>query len=169
MIKKCKRQLSIFEKESLLYTDGLALVMPAEPNGEVEELIAAGYHERMIIGVEKDQTLADSLHIYYWDTVDIKWSEIGFWLHRSKAFYGYIHLDYCSQFKNTSTGIDVLSELHGLESTMSRLTSHARIRVSTYEARRKPEQIADEAVLANRSIQALCKAGAQEESFNAEQ
>lgn len=128
-----KRFLSTYEKRSLPISSDLYLVMPGSANTEVEELLELGIPVRNIIALERNQSIANLLHTHYWDSVDVKWEEVGFWLSRAQAHYAYIHLDYCSILSQT--------ECFGIYQAIKALGQLGRLRVSLFNARRKNEHL----------------------------
>lgn len=129
-----KRRLSQHEKASLLpvHAQGRALVMPGAPHTEIEELVARGFVQASIHGIDHDATAAEELYDYYWDTCPIHYGEIGNWLSQTKRPFSYIHYDFMGQFKET--------ELHALQASLGKLEPVSRIRVSTLRSRRHDAQ-----------------------------
>lgn len=126
-----KRRLSVAEKSSLtrfLPVMGKALVLPGEPNTEIEELVEVGFNPAMIYGVEGDPDIAESLHLYYRDRTPIYYDEVGYWLSQSTSTFSYMHLDYCGQITR--------ERLTSMQRAMGHLDPVARLRVSVFGSRR---------------------------------
>lgn len=153
-----KRELSRFEKSSMANTrlaTGQALIMPAMPGTEVEELLAVGFHPRFIHAIEEQQTLADNLYEHYWDEITVHWEEVSNFLRRCKSREGfsYIHLDYCGHLRK--------EQVQGINYAMDRLADNARCRVSVMLSRRGEEQQDYELMVGERILRNLVEAASQ--------
>lgn len=97
-----KRSLSVYEKSTLPFTPGYALLMPGSPPqnenhvGEIEELrqVAPGV---IIDGVEWDWDTYQQLKIHY---KDIKFFNEDISINVKNAYYSYMHLDFYSHFNH---------------------------------------------------------------------
>lgn len=137
-----KRSLSVYEKSSITpqIASGSAIVMPAVPKTEIEELLAFGFNPRFIHAIEADQELADRLHGYYWDEVSVYLEEISVWLQRSKSTnFSYCHLDFCGHLKD--------QEKTAIVYALKRLDAQSRLRVSLLVSRKQEDQHDHEAYI----------------------
>jgi hypothetical protein len=126
-----KRALSIFEKSSFPVASrpGKYLLLPAEPNTEIEELLDIGVDARDVYAIEKEQVLADQLYDHYFDQVTVHWIDALSYLERaSLGSYSYIHLDFCGHFKE--------EEVAAVISSSQALAPHSRLRVSLLRNRK---------------------------------
>lgn len=131
-LHRVKRTLSVFEKATLPTILGRALVMPGEPETEIDELVARGYDQGAVHGIEADQTRASQLYDHYFDLSPIHEDEVGWWLSQCKGKFSYIHLDFCGHVKT--------KELHAIQATAGTLDAVARLRISSYGSRKDDRQ-----------------------------
>lgn len=133
LLHQQKRSLSLHEKSSLPAHDGLALLLPGTPGGEVDELVREGYALERIVGVEQDLLAYQTLQDHYLDSMSLIYGDIDDVIQRSQREqeYSYIHLDYCCCYKP--------SLLKSLSCLPRLLRPSARVRISWYASLRTPE------------------------------
>lgn len=157
-----KRSLSRYEKTSLVNAYDRALILPGEPNTEVEELINSGFDPMYIVCVEREQDIADALYEYYWDQCHVHWEEIGKFMARSKSYgqYGYVHLDYCGHLKQ--------DEIEGIQHWRRLMAPVSRVRVSIFRGMRMRDQFDLEEMLQEQLLVRLCEAISKDDKNNYE-
>lgn len=155
-----KRKISVFEKSTLLTTRGRALLLPGDGNGEVEELITAGYDPAYIFGVENDPKTFTELFDFYYDTVHIVNDDIYTWMKRSKAkgSYSYLHLDLCGHVAR--------QEFPNYQNWKGLFAPEARVRVSTFRGRRSAAQFDWESQLYDDLLLQWCRIGHQRDTVD---
>lgn len=152
-----KREISVYEKNTLTALDGRACVMPGEPETEVEELIAAGFNPLAIVGVEQIEWIYRRLRSHYWDTLTLFNEEVGAFLARAQAAsYSYIHLDYCGHFNR-----ETVASLAGWPRV---LAPSARMRYTVVRGRRNSSQYEWEAQLFRDLALTWCELGANSDN-----
>lgn len=157
-----KRSLSSFEKSTIRREclPGQALIMPAVPGTEVEELLAIGFSPRNLHCVEEMEPLADALYEHYWEQVSVHLLEVGTFLSRATTYFSYIHADYC--------GFLGREQIAGIETAITRLDRYARLRVSLMLSRRPEEQLKEERIIAERVLSGLAQAAAEQDDAGPE-
>lgn len=121
-----KRRLSTIEKSSIHTVAGSALIMPAVPGTEVEELLRMGFDPTDLVVIEHDAERARELYEYYFERHEglrIHLITASEYLQRGSHLLTYAHLDYEG---NVDTG--KLSDLEYL--ILHRLAPYARVRFS---------------------------------------
>ena len=153
-LRSYKRALSVFEKSTLPTNEGRALILPGEPDGEIEELINVGYDNHRIVGVEQEQSEFYRLNYHYRDQVMLFHDEVGNFMSTkgSPSAYSYVHLDYCGHFNRTS-----IASLAGWQRILAPVS---RVRVSVFRGRRSAEQFAWEEMLFRDVVLSWCELGA---------
>lgn len=133
-----KRSLSLYEKQNLPNITGRALLLPAEPNTEIEELVDAGVDPWKITCVEQDPDAAAMLRAAYGDYVNLFEGDVFDIASRylARGQYGYIHLDLLGQ-----TDLDMLYMISLCTELMA---VPARFRVSTTYGRKDVNRNDDE-------------------------
>lgn len=135
-----KRLLSVYEKSTLPTTEGRALIMPAEPNTEVEELVEAGYISDRILCVEYDGQRAQALYQYYAGFCQVFNEDVGQFMAeiaRVPGTISYAHLDYNGHIK-----ADV--EVVHLSHLAKMLAPTARVRITMLLNRKHLSQVSTE-------------------------
>lgn len=133
-LRPIKRQLSVFEKSTIQRPEGRALVMPAEPNTEIEELVEAGFNPCFIYGVEQDMSRYIALLAHYHDQAHIHQGDVFQFMNKARGIkrYTYVHIDLCGMFTR-----EVAIKTQSWRPLMA---PWSRLRFSAYRARQSPGQ-----------------------------
>lgn len=134
VLNSIKRNLSIWEKNSVPSISGRQLIMPGaiseteDHESEVEEMIDRGFNPLGIVCVERDADIAEQFYSTYIDGPPIHIGDVGWFLSTSRCKYSYIHLDFCTQLKEES-------EMQCIAFTKDSLDTVARLRVTVSNQR----------------------------------
>lgn len=159
-LRMIKRQLSVFEKSSVPNTNGRAIILPSEPNTEVEELIGVGFDPMRIFCIEHEQDKADKLYAHYWDDCHVHWEDVGTWMQRARGEgrYSYVHLDFCGHLKH--------EEIAAIQQCKRLMAPVSRVRVSVFRGMRLKHQFDLENMVRDQVLLRICEmCGAADEIF----
>lgn len=149
--KHNKRALSCKEKASLpaqFMAAGRALIFPAAPNLEVEELLDVGWDKTNIVALEKDSRVATKLSQYYGDSLALHECRASQYLSQTDEQFSYLHLDLCnSDFEEAIACVSTLGTTGA---------SHVRLRLTVNTTGRgRPRKAMTDTVLFNPKFEEL--------------
>lgn len=161
-VRPVKRQLSLYEKQSLDVGVGRYLVMPSHPNTEIEELVDIGVNPYQVFGVEYVESYFDTLRAHYRDLCHMHHGDVFEFMANTQApnSYRYAHIDL---YGHLNEGI-----FNALQAWRRIPARHSRLRVTTFSARRSPMQLQFEQELHEAIIMQLCQLGYDHDTSDAQ-